>query len=145
MALVGDVQRREGGVECAVELGLFGDGVCQLGLHGSTLAAGEVAAAQLGPQLLDVVVEDRSSCSPSVVKRRKAGAMPDWAGSRTPQAPRSGARGCRFCRVRLNSRAQARSSARQNWRDRGLVEPARVGMACWEIRRDGSGSDNPRG
>ena len=40
-----------------VELGLFGDRPSQLGLHGSTLAAREVAAAQLGPQLLDVVVE----------------------------------------------------------------------------------------
>ena len=62
-------------------------------------------------------------------KRREAGAMPDWAGSRTPQAPRSGARGCRFCRARIKTGARRRArSARQNWRHRDLLEPARAGM-----------------
>ena len=35
-----------------VELGLFGDGLLLLRLHGGALAAREVAAAQFGPQLL---------------------------------------------------------------------------------------------
>ena len=35
--------------------------------------------------------------------------MPGWAGSRTPKAPRSGARRCRFCRVPIKTGAPARS------------------------------------
>ena len=33
--------------------------------------------------------------------------MRGGAGSRTPQAPRSGARGCRFCRVRIKTGANS--------------------------------------
>jgi hypothetical protein len=91
-----------------VEFGLLGDGIGKLGLHGSTLAAREVAAAQLGPQLLDVVVEDdHRVLLPS--QRREAGIMPGRAGSRTPKAPRSGARRCRFCRVRIKTGARRRA------------------------------------
>src|SRR5271163_1864410 len=59
-------QRLQGGVKCAVELGLFGDRLRQLGLYGGALAAREIAAAQLGPQLLDMVVEgDHRALLPS--------------------------------------------------------------------------------
>ena len=47
--------------------------------------------------------------------------MLDWAGSRTPKAPRSGARGCRLIRARAHS-------ARQNWGAPRLLELARAGM-----------------
>ena len=53
--------------------------------------------------------------------------MLDWAGSRTPKAPRSGARGCRFCRARSKIGARAHS-ARQNWGAPRLLELARAGM-----------------
>jgi hypothetical protein len=48
------VQRFEGDVECAVELALLGDGLREFRLHAGALAAREVAAPQLGPQLLDI-------------------------------------------------------------------------------------------
>jgi len=51
------LQRIEGNVERAVELGLFSDGLREFGLDGGAFAAGEVTAPQFGPQLLDVVVK----------------------------------------------------------------------------------------
>src|SRR5260370_1215812 len=51
------LQRRKSPIECAVEFGLLGDGSRQLRLHGGPLAACHVAAPQLGPQFLDVVVK----------------------------------------------------------------------------------------
>jgi hypothetical protein len=47
----------EGAIEGVIEFGLLGEGLRQLPLHRGALAAGHVAATQLGPQLLDVVVE----------------------------------------------------------------------------------------
>jgi hypothetical protein len=44
-------------VESALNFGLIGDGLRELGLDGGALAAGEAAAPKLGPQFLDVVVE----------------------------------------------------------------------------------------
>jgi hypothetical protein len=46
----------ERAIERPVEFLLLGDSPCQLGLHAGALEAGEVAAPQLGPQLLDMVV-----------------------------------------------------------------------------------------
>jgi hypothetical protein len=51
------LERLEGDIEGAVELSLRGEGLRQLRLHGGALTAREVAAPQLGPQLLDVVVK----------------------------------------------------------------------------------------
>ena len=47
----------EGAIEGTVDLGLLGEGLRQLCLHGSPLAARHVAASQFRPQLLDVVVQ----------------------------------------------------------------------------------------
>jgi hypothetical protein len=47
----------EGAIDGVVEFGLLGEGLRQLRLHRGALAAGHVAATQLGPQLLDVVIE----------------------------------------------------------------------------------------
>ena len=47
--------------------------------------------------------------------------------------------------VRFNWRARRALCARQNWRDRSIVEAARFGMTGWEFRRDGLGWENPRG
>jgi hypothetical protein len=46
----------ESSVECAVEFRLLGNCLGEFCLHTGALAAREVAAPQLGPQLLDVVV-----------------------------------------------------------------------------------------
>ena len=71
--------------------------------------------------------------------------MPGRAGSTTPQAPRRGVRGNRFCRAyKKLARACALSAAGKIGGDRSIVEAARFGMACLEFRRDGFGSDNPR-
>ena len=51
------LQRLKSEVEAAIELGLLGDGARQLGLHGGALASREAAAAQFGPELLDVIVK----------------------------------------------------------------------------------------
>src|SRR5258708_36685847 len=72
------------------------------------------AAAQLGPQFFDVVV--KRDHRPLLLFRRRGGAhRADRAGSRT-LAPRSGARGSRFCRALTIKCARLRAPyARQNW------------------------------
>jgi hypothetical protein len=47
----------ERAVEGPIELGLIGDCLRKLRLHGDTLAAGHLAAPQLRPELLNVVVK----------------------------------------------------------------------------------------
>jgi hypothetical protein len=47
----------EGAIEGTVDLSLLREGLRQLCLHSSPLAARHVAASQFGPQFLDVVVE----------------------------------------------------------------------------------------
>jgi hypothetical protein len=54
--------------------------------------------------------------------------VPGRAGSRTPQAPRSGVRGSRFCRASTINGARKRAPcARQNWGYRTSFEPVRPG------------------
>ena len=65
--------------------------------------------------------------------------MTERAGSRTPQAPRSGAWGSRFCRaLNNNRRAHARSLRSAKLGAPRILGPARSGMAHWEIRRHGT-------
>jgi hypothetical protein len=106
---------------------LLGDGLRQLRLHSGALMTGHAAAPQLGPQLLDVVVQ-RNHRPLLLFRRRDVRTMPGWAGSRTPQAPRRGARGSRFCRALMITGARRRAlCARRNWGDRaslGRSDPA---------------------
>jgi hypothetical protein len=77
------------------------------------------------------------------VERRKAGVMPGRVGSTTPEAPRSGARGNRFCRASEITGARMRALALGKiGGNRSIVEAARFGMTCSEFRRDGFGSGN---
>jgi hypothetical protein len=65
--------------------------------------------------------------------------MTGRAGSRTPQAPRSGARGNRFCRALMkNLRAQARSSCSAKLGGPRILGPVRHGMVRSKSARDGS-------
>ena len=63
--------------------------------------------------------------------------MPGRAGSRTPKAPRSGARRNRFCRASAITGAHQRAHcARQNWRRRRILRAGPTRHVSWEIRRD---------
>ena len=65
--------------------------------------------------------------------------MPGRAGSRTPEAPRSGARGNRFCRaLMINRRAQARSLRAAKLGGPRILGPARPAMVRSKSERDGS-------
>src|SRR5580704_6068789 len=69
--------------------------------------------------------------------------MPGRVGSTTPEAPRSGARGNRFCRASEITGARMRALALGKiGGNRSIVEAARFGMTCSEFRRDGFGSGN---
>ena len=62
--------------------------------------------------------------------------MPDGAGSRTPKAPRSGARGCRFCRV------LSKTGARRRAHPRGKIGGTAVSLSrrgpAWDDRKSGA-------
>jgi hypothetical protein len=109
----------ESEVEAAIELGLLGDGARQLGLNGGALASREAAAAQLGPQLLDVVVKRDHRALLVCVERR--GSRGHAGGGRVKDAEGAAKRGAGvpiLPDVTINRRAPARS-----------LRPARLGTA----------------
>jgi hypothetical protein len=59
--------------------------------------------------------------------------MPDRAGSRTPQAPRSGVRGCRFCLAKMDQRALRARLRQAKLGAPRLLEPVRSGMTDWDV------------
>jgi hypothetical protein len=75
--------RRCKSINSAIELRLLSDRPRQLRLQAGALAARHGAAPQLGPQLLDVIV-NRNHRALLLFRRRDARAMPGRAGSRTP-------------------------------------------------------------